>query len=251
MKPKLHYFFYCSFFSFLLAMLCNIVNAQVGQNNFKHNMPKPLGTTWFDVSFYDNNNGIAVGNASTIARTTDGGATWSYGVVMFNTATGFKQRPPINDVHFVTPTTAYASGDSGMLLKTTDAGINWTQINNPLYGNGRNINAVWFVNKDTGYIGGQGQIVNITAANASSPDVSPKLYFTRNGGNTWDSINAPLGPQSWIGFVQSPTNPPVKANVNAIGKEIYRIQFLNNNVGYITGSGSQTAAGAYSHPLEV
>jgi gliding motility-associated-like protein len=239
----------CNFFVVALVLFVTInATAQIGQNNFTHNMPKPLGTTWLDMSFNGNNNGLAVGNAATIARTTDAGATWTYGVVMFNAASGLKQRPTLNDVHYVTPTVAYASGDSGMLLKSVDAGVNWTQINNPLYSSARNINAVWFINKDTGYIGGQGQIQTITTANASSPDAAPKLYFTRNGGNTWDSLNAPIGPQSWVGFIQSPTNPPVKLNANAIGKEIFRIQFVNDSVGYVVGSGSQTASGAFSQP---
>jgi gliding motility-associated-like protein len=217
--------------------------AQIGQNNFKYNFPKPLGNTFLDVSFFDNNNGIAGGNASSFAKTTNGGTTWTYGVVMFNTATGFKQRPTVNDVHFVTASTVYAVGDSGMLLKSTDAGLNWSQVNNPLYGNGRNINAVWFVNKDTGYIGGQAQNLTPTSADSLNPLCSPKLYFTRNGGATWDSINAPRGAMSWVGYVQNNINPPIKVPVNALNKEIYRIQFLNDSIGYIVGSGSGTGGG--------
>jgi gliding motility-associated-like protein len=240
---------FCYLFSCIFFLTTSLISsAQVGQNNFKYKNPKPLGTTWLDVSFFDNNNGIAVGNASTIARTTDGGANWTYGVYMFNTATGFKQRPVLNDVHYVTPTIAYTVGDSGMLLKSIDGGANWTQLNNPLYANSRNINAVWFVNKDTGYIGGQAQNLNPTAANATSPEVSPKLYFTRNGGNTWDSIAAPLGPESWIGQVINTVNPPARVRVNAINKEIYRIQFSSPTNGYVIGSGNGTT-NSYSQPF--
>jgi gliding motility-associated-like protein len=233
-----------SFLVLCLLFSFKEIKAQVGQNNFQYNAnPKPLGTTWLDVSFFDNNNGLAVGNATTIARTTDGGSTWTFGVVMFTTATGLKQRPALQDVHYVTPNVAYATGDSGMLIKSTDGGRNWAQVNNPLYNNGRNINAVWFVNKDTGYIGGQAQNLNPISADSLNPLCSPKLYFTKNGGATWDSLNAPRGSLSWVGLIQNGINPPIKVPTNGLNKEIYRIQFVNDSIGYVIGSGSGTGSG--------
>jgi gliding motility-associated-like protein len=236
----------CPFCTLLMLVLfVSAIQAQVGSNNFKYNFPRPLGNTFLDVSFYDNNNGIAAGNATSIARTTDGGATWTYGVVMFTTVNGLKQRPVVNDVHYVTPTVAYASGDSGMLLKSTDGGINWAQVNNPLYANARSINAVWFLNKDTGYIAGQAHILAPAQADSLNPNASPKLYFTRNGGSTWDSINAPRGAVSMVGRVADAANPPIRVPINALGKEIYRIQFVNDSVGYVVGS---AGGGNYNQP---
>jgi photosystem II stability/assembly factor-like uncharacterized protein len=238
---------FCRFFTlFMFGLYASPATAQVGQNNFKYNTPKPLGATFLDVSFYDNNNGIAVGNAASIARTTDGGTTWTYGAVVFNTAAGLKQRPVLNDVHYVTATVAYASGDSGMLLKSTDAGVNWVQVNNPLYSNSRSVNAVWFLNKDTGYIGGQAHILTPATPDSLNPNASPKLYFTKNGGATWDSINAPRGAVSMVGRVADAANPPAVIRVNALGKEIYRIQFVNDSTGYIAGS---AGGGNYSQPF--
>jgi gliding motility-associated-like protein len=234
----------CKPIVFALFFLLPFVSfAQIGQNNFKYLNPTPTGITYLDVSFFNNNNGVAVGSNTGISRTTDGGQTWQYGAVLFTTSSGLKQRPTLNDVHFVTATIAYAVGDSGMMLKSVDAGANWTPINNPLYGPARNVNAVWFLNKDTGYIGGQAINLAPTSADSLNTACSPKLYFTKNGGSTWDSISAPRGALSWVGYIQNSVNPPIKVPVNALNKEIYRIQFLNDSIGYIIGSGSGTTSG--------
>jgi gliding motility-associated-like protein len=238
--------FYHSFIVVFLVMLSITSFAQVGQNNFKYLNPTPLGASFFDVSFYDNNNGIAVGNASSIARTTDAGTTWTYGVVMFNAASGLKQRPVLNDVHFISPTIAYAVGDSGMLIKTTDGGVNWTQINNPLYATGRALKALHFLNKDTGYIGGQAQNLSATTATELDPNVSPKLYFTKNGGATWDSLSAPVGAPTMLGFIASPTNQPLKKQIIAVGKTINRILFTSANTGFVVGDNGGGSSLQYS-----
>jgi hypothetical protein len=122
----------------------------------------------------------------------------------------------------------YAVGDQGCLAKSTDGGLTWSFVNNPLYPRSRNINAVWFVNKDTGYIAGQ----------HNSLDSIPKLYFTKNGGATWDSLNAPLGGKTVVGFVNNPNVAPLVWDVDAKEKEIFRIEFVNDSVGYITGGGT-------------
>jgi gliding motility-associated-like protein len=239
----------CNFIitSFLLCFTLNS-NAQIGQNNFKYLNPTPVGIPFFDVSFFDDNNGIAVGNASSIATTNDGGTTWKYGVVMFNAASGFKQRPTLNDVHYVSPTIAYAVGDSGMLIKTTDGGINWTQINNPLYVTGRALKALHFLNKDSGYIGGQAQNLSATTATELDPNVSPKLYFTKNGGASWDSLNAPIGAPTMLGFVASPTNQPLKKPIIAVGKTINRILFTSFNTGFVVGDAGTTSGFSVAYP---
>ena len=220
------------------------VNAQLSQTNWKYSNPQPMGFTVLYTSFVDNNNGIAVGSNGCIGKTTDAGHTWQYGVFSFTSSAGIVQKPTFADVHFVTPTIAYAAGTSGTLIKSTDGGINWTLINNPLYAAGLNVDAVWFINKDTGYIGGPALLSTITTTNASSPDASPKLYFTHNGGTTWDSLLAPIGAPSNVGYVASPTNASIQVPITAIGKEIFRIKFVNDSVGYIVGS----ATGSYSLP---
>ncbi len=217
-------------------MIGNLTQAQVGQGfyntvNWKFSNPQQFGFTVLDVDFFDNNTALAVGSDGGIAKTTDGGSNWTYGPFTFYGADNVITKSSFNDVHFVTSNIAYAVGSGGAMAKTTDAGASWSFITTPLFARGRNINTVWFVNKDTGYIGGQ----------HNTPDSLPKVYFTRNGGTTWDSMAAPIGGKSRIGYVANPNYPPTLEDVTAKDKEILRIEF-NNSVGYVVGSGLSTYA---------
>jgi gliding motility-associated-like protein len=218
----------------LLAMIFlfafNMASGQ-GYNttNWRFSNPKQFGFTVLDVDFFDNNNVIAVGNDGGIAKSNDGGSNWTYGPFTYINSLGFQTKSTFNDVHYVTATVAYAVGDRGSMAKTTDGGVNWSFVNTPLFANTKNINACWFINKDTGYIGGQ----------FNTLDSLPKLYFTRNGGSTWDSIAAPpVNGVTRVGYIANPNVASVQFPVNAKAKDIYSIQFINDSTGFVCGSGS-------------
>ena len=213
-----------SFFSVSL-----LAQSEYRTDKWRFSDPKQFGFTVLDVHFFDNNKGIAVGGSGGIAWTANGGAKWNYGPFTFTSPTGLKTSGSFSDVHFANATTAYAVGSNGMMAKSTNGGQNWTFVNTPLYATAKSINAVWFINKDTGYIGGQ----------FNTLDSLPKLYITRNGGSTWDSIAAPVANgKTRVGYVNNVNLPSVLWNVDAKAKEIYRIQFLNDSVGYVCGTGS-------------
>jgi gliding motility-associated-like protein len=197
--------------------------------NWRFSNPKQFGFTVLDVDYFDNNNVIAVGSDGGIAKSTDGGSNWSYGPFTYVNPQAFVTKSTFNDVHYVTANVAYAVGDRGSMAKTTDGGANWSLVTTPLYANSKNINTCWFINKDTGYIAGQ----------FNTADSLPKLYFTRNGGSTWDSIAAPpVNGKTRVGYINNPNVASVAYNVDAKAKDIYSIQFINDSVGYICGSGS-------------
>ncbi len=222
------------YLSIILILLSTIANGQGFYNttNWKFSNPKQMGITFLDVDFFDNNNVIAVGGAGGIAKSTDAGRNWKYGPFSFISspaAGSLLTTATLNDVHYVTGNVAYAVGDRGCMAKSSDGGVNWSFVNTPLFANTKNINAVWFLNKDTGYIAGQ----------FNTPDSVPKLYITRNGGATWDSIAAPLSNgRSRVGYINNPNIPSVLDNVTAKAKDIYRIEFINDSVGYVCGSAS-------------
>jgi gliding motility-associated-like protein len=216
------------FFSLLSAVIFG-QGGQYNTTNWRFSNPQPFGITIFDVDFFDNNNVIAVGSDGGIVRSTNSGANWTYGPFTFTTPAGVLTKPSFSDVHFVTANVAYAVGNQGCMVKSTDGGASWSFVNTPLYANGRNINAVWFLNKDTGYIGGQ----------LNTPDSLPKLYFTRNGGTTWDSIAAPAANgKSRVGYINNVNLPSSVVDINSKATEIYRIEFINDSVGYVCGSAS-------------
>ncbi|MFM6925728.1 MAG: WD40/YVTN/BNR-like repeat-containing protein [Ferruginibacter sp.] len=217
-----------------LVMMILITGAAFAQGynttNWKFSNPKQFGFTVLDVDYFDNNNAIAVGSNGGIAKTTDGGKNWTYGVFTFLTTASLKSAPTFNDVHYVTSTIAYAVGNPGVMAKTTDGGATWTFVTTPLYANAKNINACWFTDANKGYIGGEQN---------NTPDSLPKLYVTLNGGATWDSIAAPaVNGVSRVGYINNPLIPSVLYPVNAKLKEIFRIEFISPTRGYISGSNS-------------
>ncbi len=195
--------------------------------DWRFSNPTPLGFTIMDVDFLDDNTVIAVGEQGGIARSTNGGRTWTYGIFTYPTAAGQRTKASFQDVHVVSANAIYAVGTGGMMAKSTDAGVTWSFVSTPLYANARSINAVWFVSETVGYIGGQWNTL----------DSIPKLYRTTNGGASWDSLNAPIGGKTRVGYVNNPNRPPLVWDVTAKGKEILRIEFSNPNNGYVIGSG--------------
>lgn len=224
-------------FNYLLVVLLSFSSissfAQTGKYNstdWKFSNPQQFGFTILDVDFFDNNTAIAVGSDGGIARTTDGGTNWTYGVFTYTHPTGLIARPAFQDVHFVTASIAYAVGTNGCMAKTTDGGVTWSLVTTPLYANAKAINACWFLDANRGYIGGE---YNNTA------DSLPKLYFTLNGGSTWDSIAAPaVNGVTRVGYINNPNVASVLYPVNAKMKAIQRIEFTNTGIGYICGQGS-------------
>ncbi len=206
-------------------------SANFNKTDWKFSNPQQFGFTVLDVDFFDNNNAIAVGSDGGIAKSTDGGSNWTYGVFTFvNPTNNFVTKANFNDVHFITSTVAYAVSTNGCMIKTTDAGNTWTFVINPLYTNAKSINTCWFLDANKGYIGGQ---FNNTL------DSLPKLYFTLNGGSTWDSIGAPaVNGVTRVGYISNPNIPSVLYPVDAKLKEIQRIEFTSTGVGYICGSNS-------------
>ena len=218
---------YLSAFVFLLisgfSLHAQVANHPMGTSPLRYVNPFQFGIDLNDISFVDNNNGLGVSIDGAITKTTDGGYTWDYIFYKVTSATnqvGFAVG--LNDVHFVTPTVAYIVGLQGMMLKSTDGGVNWTKINTPLTPFNKNINAIHFLNKDTGYIAGQSLLTSTTT---NDPNAMPKIYFTRNGGATWDSLVSPFRPQQ---------NTP--ANSAFINGEIQRLHFVNDSIGYAVGN---------------
>lgn len=217
---------------FLLAatkgLNAQVTNPAMGNSPWKFANPQPIGYGFSDMSFIDNNTGLAVApSLGGIMRTTDGGRNWDGIAYKYVTNTGGVSLASFNDVQFVTPTIAYAVGSGGLMIKSTDGGINWSPLTTPLTPRGRNINALHFLNKDTGYIGGAA----INTTNGTDINDAPKVYFTRNGGASWDSLVTPFRPQQ---------NNVTRSGFNTA--EIQRIHFVNDSVGYVSGSCGQSIA---------
>jgi photosystem II stability/assembly factor-like uncharacterized protein len=139
-------------------------------------------------SFINANTGWIGGANGVILKTTDGGLTFT------PQSSGSSQL--IAAISFVDANIGYAAGGNsdpnGMILKTTDGGITWTTILNNI----QTVRAMFFFNKDTGFVAGSSGIMRKTV----------------DGGLSWTTVNT------------------------GISFGIYDIQFLDTNTGYTSGS---------------
>jgi len=129
----------------------------------------------YDVTFYDDNKGIAVGSGGGIYITSDGGYTWDQ--ASSNTSQSLWA------VSFGNSTTCYAVGGYETILKSTDGGYSWDVI----YSGGQDYtySGVYFLNESVGYIAGQ------------------DLLYTDDGGQTWEDRSPPYGNYYDVFFIDT------------------------------------------------
>lgn len=189
-----------------------------------------------DIDFPDSLHGYACGYNGNVVISSNGGQSWTLSPTPI---TGRNYRK----LAFTSPTVGYAVGanynDSVQtIIKTTDGGNTWsTLIDQP----GPGLNAVAFINADTGFaVGDMGAFLT-----------------TVNGGTTWASVTPPdTFNFSGIRFINSSTGYVVGGNdstrviLNTIdggstwsvlknekGSQLTDIFFYHNN-GYIVGTNS-------------
>ena len=158
----------------------------------------------YSASFINSSVGVAVGNAGTILRTSNGGTNWIaqnsgtpnhlFGAFLLNSSTGWVSGDvgvilkttnsgaswtlqnstsvyQLHQLQFLNTTTGYCAGWYGTILKTTDGGTTWIS---QFSGTIRNLLGISFVNANTGYVsGGYGTILSTT-----------------NGGTTWNILTS-------------------------------------------------------------
>jgi hypothetical protein len=112
----------------------------------------------------DDVTGYGVGDCGLIAKTTDGGATWSQ--YDWNNWAEWSCIQ-IWGVHFTSALHGFATADSGVVFRTADGGNHWSR--SVIAGPEDLLNDVFFVNPATGYIVGN----------------NGKMFKTTNGGDTW------------------------------------------------------------------
>jgi photosystem II stability/assembly factor-like uncharacterized protein len=197
-----------------------MVYSSDGGNSWEQRSSGPL-STFRDVSFYNENYGIAIGDG--IFTTSDGGNNWilSSGIGPLYRCT----RPSLNY--------CFAAG-SYNLLKSTDKGFTWTR--HPVSDNNY-FQTISFV--DT---------LNGIASTLSGS--SPKIFRTFDGGENWQHINT-LGGYDLkdMCFIDSVTvyacgNGVLKSTdggynwitINSTYTGLGGIQFLNSLTGFAVGS---------------
>jgi photosystem II stability/assembly factor-like uncharacterized protein len=92
--------------------------------------------------FVDETTGYACSEAGGIAKTVDGGVTWTQqtsGVIT-----------PLRSIFFLNEEDGYACGFGGVILKTTNGGTTWTDLGDTII---RNLRCIEFTSELNGYAG--------------------------------------------------------------------------------------------------
>lgn len=126
------------------------------------------------VAFNNENLGWAGGLNGALLRTTNGGTDWNRVDSLISPSA-----PGICDIFVVGDSVFYGAGKwSGpaRLIKSTNAGISFESINMSNYASA--IIGIYFVNKDTGFVGG---VSNISSEGSV-------ILYTTDGGTSWTKV---------------------------------------------------------------
>ena len=184
------------------------------------------GTTsyLYSVSFTDVDTGYAVGNYATILKTVNGGTTW------ITQSSGLPPNTGFSSVYFITPNKGYIILGV-QILKTTNGGVNWTVQDDSIPFSKV---SVFFVNKNIGYIVGNGGLVSKTINGGLSWSLVKRehnLYFVFPNANVgyaggyMESIKKTIdGGTTWTLLDSLQTNG------------FYNLFFLNSDTGYASNN---------------
>jgi len=207
-------------------------------------------TDFNQVVFTDSLTGFIFMYNTNCLKTTDGGVTWTYGVLSDELPQG-----QLFDCYFTNETTGFvfinenASNYNGYIFKTTDAGLTWTQVFSDYSA---------YTGKFAFFNELQGMITCETWMYLT------KILLTNDGGLSWSEISEPWVP-SGASNSMIYTDQSTAITVGSYGMiykttdegmswepkydrlfsgDIYDAQFLNQNTGYsLVNAGSGGVAG--------
>lgn len=205
----------------------NLINAQWFWQN-----PLPTSQTLRDVHVFDENTAIAVGEAGTIIKTTDGGTSW-----VSLTGAGSDR---LNSDYFIDSNTGWIVGNDGKIFKTTTGGISWSAqisgVTDPLY-------SVYFINSSTGWISGEDNTILKTTNGGSNwiflQGVFPKsvesIYFTDENNGCAAGID--YNGSNYFGVIIKTTDGGTNWTNQWSGDWLFSIYFTDSNTGWAVGLG--------------
>lgn len=108
----------------VFVIFCAISFSGFAQQGWQWGNPLPQGNTLYDVHLFDANTAIAVGEAGTLMKTTDGGNSWAIQHHVGGITTALRS------VAFFDSAIGIVVGDFGTILITKDGGITWSKLDN-------------------------------------------------------------------------------------------------------------------------
>jgi len=123
-----------------------------------------------DIQFVSPEVGFVSGDNATLAKTTDGGATWTP-VLSGPRARAGDNRTIFEGIAFPTPEVGWAVGSSGTVMTSTDGGNTWVKPASEIDAS-ENLYAIVFTSETEGWIVGQ----------------EATILHTTDGGKSWKRV---------------------------------------------------------------
>jgi photosystem II stability/assembly factor-like uncharacterized protein len=223
-------------FYFLFFIICSGFSQSVWQWLF----PYPQGNIVYKVYPIDANNIIGAASLGTIFKSTNGGLNWV-------TNSNINNIPaPFEKIYFLNSNTGWVLSSYGVIMKTTNKGDNWTTQ----YSGTEYFRGIQFINNNTGFIVGGISIggsfiwkttnsgfnwTSLTNPNPNANYFSAPCFLDENTG--WvisHSINQYVGSCK----LYKTTNSGINWTEQLLKGFISKVQFINNNTGYLCGGTS-------------
>lgn len=143
-----------------------ILMTDAERDNIWHPLVDTLRQDLSDIAFFDDLNGVAVGERGSVLATHDGGMSWAYQVTPVS-----GDYVSLSGVSAVKPNKAVIVGNNGTIMISADAGRTWEDKSMPAGSGGNYFTDVAMMDDMTGFIIGQKGVV----------------FKTSNGGETWET----------------------------------------------------------------
>ncbi len=205
------------YFFLLLSILFSfsVANAQSGWFSLSSGTANGLN----GVGIFTTDYAIAVGDAGTILRTTDGGSSWD------SMTSGTSQR--LNSISVINNSTAVIAGDAGTVLRTIDGGSSWESITSNVTDN---LMSVSF-NGPNGVAGGTSQTILFSTDAGATWTTSQTGFF---GGGFW-GVQMLDADNAFVAGENSIFQPMLGWSTNGGQNWDYTAFYLNSNEGRLYG----------------
>jgi hypothetical protein len=199
-------------------------------------MSNPFKDTIFVAGYITRGNDTAI-----VARSTDGGGSWSRSfVATFNSR--------FRKLQFLDNNIGYAVGDTGLIVSTTNGGTNWTIHNG---GTRKRLNGVAFINKDTGFVVGDSGLI-LKTFTGGLVDISQELGSIPSDFKLHQNFPNPFNPTTKINFDLPKDGKVYLVIYDILGKEIMKTvnnEFKPAGRYTISFNGSNLASGVYFYRI--